>query len=211
MGICYIFAAAKGEPQKFQKENGDLVIAADAGLKNIEKFNITPDLLIGDFDSLSVVPQNTEILRFPVKKDDTDTMLAVKYGLQKGYKTFVIYGGAGGRTDHFLANLQTLNFIASNGGVGFLKGEDFSFLTFASKKATFDKKLSGNISVFATSSVCQNVTIKGLLYETENTLLTPDFPLGVSNRFVGKKAEISVQNGVLTVLFVGELCDVIIS
>ncbi len=210
MSVCYIFAAAKGMPQNFQKENGDLVIAADAGFKNLEKFNITPDLTIGDFDSLEFLPQGTEALRFPVKKDDTDTMLAVKHGLEKGYKTFVIYGGAGERTDHFLANLQTLNFIAQNGGVGFLKCEDCACLSFASKKAVFDESLSGNISVFATSKECQNVTIKGLLYETENATLTPDFPLGVSNKFVGKKAEISVQSGVLTLLFGGELSDVTI-
>ncbi len=211
MSVCYIFAAAKGLPQKFQKENGDLVIAADAGFENLKKFNITPDVLIGDFDSLSFLPEVAEILRFPVKKDDTDTMLAVKHGFEKGYKTFVIYGGAGDNMAHFLANLQTLNYIATNGGIGFLKGEDFSCLCFASKKAVFDEKLSGNISVFATSKECQNVTIKGLLYKTENALLTPDFPLGVSNSFVGKKAEISVQSGVLTILFTGELSDVTFS
>lgn len=211
MGICYIFAAAKGEPEKLKTCNSDLVIAADAGYKNLQKFGITPGVLIGDFDSLETLPKGVKCLRFPVRKDDTDTMLAVKYGLEKGYKTFVIYGGAGGRTDHFLANLQTLNFIALNGGIGFLKGEDFSFLTFSSKKIVLDEKLSGDISVFASSNACEKVTIKGLLYETENTALSPDFPLGVSNKFIGKKAEISVQSGTLTVLFHGDISDVSIA
>ena len=208
MGVCYIFAAAKGVPEKFKTCNSDLVIAADAGYKNLEKFGASPDILIGDFDSLEALPEKVKCLRYPVKKDDTDTMLAVKYGLKKGYETFVIYGGAGGRADHFLANLQTLNFIAANGGIGFLKGEDFSFITFASKKVTFDEHLCGDISVFATSKKCENVSIKGLLYEAEKITLTPNFPLGVSNKFIGKKAEISAQTGIVTVLFRGDISDV---
>ena len=211
MSICYIFAAASGVPPKFKTCNSDLVIAADAGYKNLEKFGISPDVLIGDFDSLEVLPENVKCLRYPVKKDDTDTILAVKYGLKKGYKTFVIYGGAGGRTDHFLANLQTLNFIASNGGVGFLKGEDFSFITFSSKGAIFSENLCGDISVFATGGQCENVSIRGLLYEAERISLSPEFPLGVSNKFIGKKAEISVENGTVTVLFHGDISDVSIT
>ena len=75
---------------------------------------------VGDFDSLGQVPEGENIVRHPVMKDDTDMMLAVKLGLERGYTRFHIYGGMGGRTDHTIANIQTLAYIAGRGASAFL-------------------------------------------------------------------------------------------
>lgn len=202
MRTCYIVGAADGF-EVFTKQNGDLIIAADAGLKRLEKENIKPDIAIGDFDSLGTLPTGIKVLKFPVKKDDTDTMLAVKYGFENGYNNFVIYGGTGGRVDHFLANLQTLNFIAKKDGIGFLCADDFTVVTFRNKKVTFEVIDEGNISIFATDGEAEKVTIKGLLYEADSITLKPFVPLGVSNKFISQKAKISAI-GTLTVIFEGK-------
>ena len=76
-----------------------LVIAADGGLRHLEAQGLTADLIVGDFDSLGRVPEGDNILRHPVEKDDTDMLLAVRTGLDRGYRIFVLYGGLGGRLD----------------------------------------------------------------------------------------------------------------
>jgi len=101
MGCCVIFCAAEFDALARPLEKDDYIIAADGGWLACRKTGITPDLLLGDFDSLRTRPDFPNILRVPVEKDDTDTMLAVKTGLERGETEFHIYGGMGGRrTDH---------------------------------------------------------------------------------------------------------------
>ena len=200
METCYIFGAGCGLPQKLTPLKGDLVIAADAGLRSLEKLNISPDIIIGDFDSLCRVPDGKEVITFPKKKDDTDTLLAVKKGFEKGYKSFKIYGGTGGRADHTFANIQTLLYISERGGQGFLYGDNFTASVITNGEISFDGQ-SGNISVFSLSDKSEGVNIKGLLYEAESLTLKNSFPLGVSNEFINKKAHISVEKGSLLIIF----------
>ncbi len=203
MAVCYIFSAAEGLPKKFKKEKGDIVIAADAGFNHLLNLKINPDIVLGDFDSLGFVPECTEIIKHPVKKDDTDTMLAVKTGLKRGFNRFVLYGCLGKRLDHTLANIQTLNYIASNGGIGFICGDDYTVTSIKNSSISFSAKAAGNISLFSADTKASGVTVKGLLYELENAEITSDFPIGVSNEFVGKKSTVTVKNGTLNIIFSG--------
>ena len=121
-GACVIVGAGELEDAVIRRREGDLVIAADGGLKYLERAGIAPDIALGDFDSLGYRPNLPEVIYHPPEKDDTDTMLAVREGFARGFDTFVIYAGLGGRLDHTVANLQTLAFIAENGGRGYLVG-----------------------------------------------------------------------------------------
>ncbi len=205
MKTCHIFGAANGFPKNFKKETGDLVIAADAGLKATDKLNIKPDIILGDFDSLGFKPAGEKVEIHPVKKDDTDTLLAVKKGFEEGCDNFVLYGCSGGNIDHFFANLQTLCYITSRGGKAVLCGDGFCATAVTNKKLCLKAQTEGKISVFSVTTLCKEVDIKGLLYEAENATLSFDFPLGVSNEFVGKRAEISVKEGTLLIIFEGDL------
>lgn len=116
---CYIFGAGSFYGLDRCPRADDFIIAADGGWLACRKTGITPDLLLGDFDSLSTQPDFPNILRVPVEKDDTDTMLAVKTGLERGETEFHIYGGMGGRrTDHTIANFQALLYLARRGAQG---------------------------------------------------------------------------------------------
>ena len=115
--ICYIVGACQPGELCLAPGRPAFVIAADQGLRYLEEAGITPDLIVGDFDSLGIVPQGANVVRHPVEKDDTDMMLAVKTGLARGYRTFVLYGGLGGRLDHTYANFQTLTYLARHGAV----------------------------------------------------------------------------------------------
>lgn len=120
--VCYIVGAMEPGELRFAPHRPRLVIAADRGLYYLERRGIRPDLIVGDFDSLGRTPEGENVLRHPVEKDDTDMLLAVKEGLARGLKTFVLYGGLGGRPDHAYANLQTLTFLAERGAAGYLLG-----------------------------------------------------------------------------------------
>ena len=175
---CYIFGAGSFYGLTARPRAGDFTIAADGGWLACRKTEVIPDLLLGDFDSLSAQPDFPNILRVPVEKDDTDTMLAVKTGLERGETEFHIYGGMGGRrTDHTVANFQALLYLARRGGI---------------------------LSVFCLGADAQDVSILGGQYPLHHAVLTADFPLGVSNHFAGQPITVSVRDGSLLIGIVDE-------
>ena len=86
MPTCYIVGAGDFTPRGFAPVPGDLVLAADGGYRALYSLGYTPDLLLGDFDSLGdlPLPPDLPVLRFPARKDDTDTGLALRHGLDRG-------------------------------------------------------------------------------------------------------------------------------
>ena len=94
-GICYIVGAGDCNRLFIYPTDNDMVIAVDGGYRYLEGQRI--DLVVGDFDSLSFVPEHENRIQLPVMKDDTDMLFAIKEGLKKGYTLFHIYGGTGGR------------------------------------------------------------------------------------------------------------------
>lgn len=179
---------------------GDFVIAADAGYAALVRQGIRPDLVVGDFDSLGEAPAGENVVRHPVQKDDTDMMLAVKLGLERGFLDFRLYGALGGRLDHTLANVQTLQYLAAHGARGFLVG-DVCLTAVMNGEIRFRPEARGVISVFCLASPATGVDLEGLLYPLRNHTLTPDFPLGVSNEFTGAPSCVRVGEGCVVVVF----------
>lgn len=198
MSICYICGAVPTRHRPVPTP-GDLVIAADAGWKQCGE--VKPDLVVGDFDSLGYVPEDLEVLRHPVRKDDTDAMLAVRIGLERGYRRFVLLGCSGGRLDHTLANLQVLQFLADHGARGFLQGEEDCAALVCGETLTLADG-AGRVSVFALEKTVEGVCLTGLSYPLANATLTDRFPLGVSNAFIGEPVSIRAD-GRLLVLWDG--------
>lgn len=204
--VCYIVCAL---PQTYPliPKRGDLVIAADGGYAQLG--NVKADLVVGDFDSLGYIPAGENIVHHPTRKDDTDTMLAIREGLKRGYTRFLLLGGVGGRLDHTMANIQTLACICANGARGALIAEGETITMIESESIRFREGLSGTVSVFSYGAIAHGVYESGLSYGLNNATLTDDNPLGVSNAFTGESAEISVGDGRLVVFFNGmpEDCD----
>lgn len=198
--ICYIVGAFESGEISIEASEKDLIICADGGLEILRKYGITPHVIMGDFDSLGYIPKGDNVKVFPKEKDDSDTGIAIKYGFERGYEKFVIYGGLGGRFDHTIANIQLLSFIAEKGGKGFLVG-DKTYMTVI-KNGDAELFGKGYISVFSLSDKSEGVTLKGLKYTLENSTLSNSFPLGLSNEFVNEKAPalIRVQSGMLLVV-----------
>ena len=199
MQTCVIFCAGEFDRLAQPIREGDYLLAADGGLSHLHRLGLRPDGIIGDFDSLGYVPEDATV--FPVEKDDTDSMLAVRQGLAMGFRRFVLYGALDGkRLDHTVANLQTLQFIADHGATGHLAGVDTLATVIKNSNATFPETAEGIVSVFCMGRDAEGVSIEGLQYSLQNATLTAGFPLGVSNHFIGDKSRISVKNGSLLIL-----------
>lgn len=204
MSKCYIIAAGDMGELSPAPEKGDLIIAADAGYLHLERLGLKPDLLIGDFDSMEFVDPGCEILRFPVEKDDTDTMLAVKAGLERGCRDFMIYGGLGGkRFDHSIANIQTLGYLNAHSARGVLVGVNENVALFSDSAVRFPAEAEGTVSVFAVGGRASGVTIEGLFYCARDIELDWAFPLAACNKFTGRPAAVSVRSGTLAVVWEG--------
>ena len=203
--VCYIFGAGEFSPCEITLSDEDLVIAADGGYDHLIHIGLRADIVLGDFDSVTSneVWEDTicERYTYPPEKDDTDMILALRLGLSKGYKTFAIYGGLGGRLDHTIANIQALSFLASEGANAILYHKDYELTVIQNSSYTIPKDITGYVSVFSLSDKSENVTIRGLKYEITGTTLTNTFPLGVSNEAIGKKGIISVEKGTLLIFW----------
>ncbi|MBQ9169170.1 MAG: thiamine diphosphokinase [Oscillospiraceae bacterium] len=200
MKTCIIFCAAEFDRLEEPVRPGDYILAADGGLNHLGRLGLQPDGVIGDFDSLGYVPEDAQV--FPVEKDDTDAMLAARQGLALGYKRFVFYGSLDGpRLDHTVANFQTLQFLSDHGAEGYLVGRDYLVTVLKNGTMTFPAEAEGILSLFCLGPDAEGVTLRNLRYPLENGTLTSGFPLGVSNHFIGKQAEITVKNGSLLALW----------
>ena len=200
---CFIFGAGSYYGLAQRPVPGDTVIAADGGWRTCRQEGITPDLLLGDFDSLPEVPHFDHIRRVPVEKDDTDMMLAIKEGLRRGETVFHLYGGMGGRTDHTIANLQSLLYLACHGARGWLYGDQERLTAICDGELTLPAREKGIVSVFCMGADAEGVTIQGAQYPLEDAALTADFPLGVSNHFIGSAVRVAVRRGCLLI----GICD----
>ena len=200
MGRFLIFCAAGFDGLLEPVKEDDFLLAADGGLRHLQSLGLTPDEILGDFDSLGYVPENSS--RFPVEKDDTDSMLAIRRGLALGYREFWLYGSLDGpRLDHTAANYQALQYLADHHAFGYLIGKDYLVTVVNNGSLRFPAGCRGTVSVFCQGSDAHGVTLKGLYYPLENAVLTSGFPLGVSNHFTGQAAEIAVTQGSLLVFF----------
>ena len=200
MGKCIIFCAADFHGLVAPLEADDYIIAADGGLAHVEEAGLTPNAILGDFDSLGYTPTGSTV--FPVEKDDTDAMLAVRKGLELGYKEFYLYGSLDGpRLDHTVANFQTLQFLSDHGASGYLIGKDYMVTVLKNGALRFPAGCTGIFSVFCMGRDAKGVTIQGGKYDAENVTLSAGFPLGVSNHFEGAQVRICVADGSLLILW----------
>ena len=200
MKECVIFCAGEFDGVAAPLAPDAYIIAADGGYDHVKKLGITPHCVLGDFDSLGYTPQDAAV--FPVEKDDTDAMLAVRRGLEMGCDRFFLYGALDGpRLDHTVANYQTLQFLTDHGAQGWLIGRNHVVTVLKNGKLSFPETARGTLSVFCMGAAAKGVTLKGLQYPLENGTLTPGFPLGVSNHFLGKQASVEVKDGSLLLFY----------
>lgn len=196
MNVCYIVCALDCELD-IRPDKTDLVIGADRGYLVLERNGIKPDIAIGDFDSYEGEIACKNIIRFPRKKDFTDSELAIRHAISNGYEKIRIYGAIGGALDHTIANICLLAYYSKRGiDIAFIDGDNTVFAV-TDSSVKFSDGAKGRISVFSFDDKSEGVCEKGLLFGLDNAELENKIPLGVSNEFTGQDSEISVKSGTL--------------
>jgi len=178
-----------------------LVIAADGGARHCLRLGITPQVVIGDFDSLTPAEIDTlkargaQLLRHSADKDETDLELALDYAIRRGAREITCYGLLGGRWDMSFANLLLLAAPRFD-GVRFriCAGKTAIHILRGGEHLTLHSKPGDTVSLLPLSDL-HGLTYRGLKWPLENAHLPFGAPRGVSNMLLGERGEISLATG----------------
>lgn len=202
MRRCVILASGPVERYECLRpllRQDDFILCADGGLRLARRLGVKPHLAVGDFDSYhDPLPlEGMEVLRVPPEKDDTDTMLAVRLAIKRGFRHILLLGGTGGRLDHTFANIQTMAWAAEQ-GVSLWMADCQNEATVLTPGIHRVVKRDGyKLSLFGIGEGAFGITLKGLQYPLTDAALTMTTPLGVSNEWNDEIAQIELKKGML--------------
>jgi len=195
----------KGNKEEYKKLIGEkdvLFVAADGGALLLESIGFLPDVIIGDFDSLTDLQcqhyekMGVKIIKYPVEKDETDGELALQYCRGRGLDNIIIIGFAGGRLDQQLANIFLLEYAFRNGMTAFIKEPGLE-MGIIEKEKFFFQEIGARLSLIPLDEKVSGVTITGCKYLLEAGNLLRYKTRGISNIIEHEKAVITVEKGLL--------------
>jgi thiamine pyrophosphokinase len=190
-----------------KKQTGyDYIIACDGGIRHAQALGITPDCLLGDMDSVPdgiVETYAGRALRFPPEKDSTDLALAMEHALREQASDITILGALGGRFDHELANIHVLAMALAAGTPAEIKDERTG-IRIIDREIVLEREDYEFITLIPLTTSVSGITTQGLYYPLCGEELRTGATRGVSNRFNGEKASVSIKSGLLIVIRIKE-------
>ena len=187
-----------GRARGYLKDD-DYIIYCDSGLRHMDSLGALPSLIIGDWDSYDDPHMDVETITLPVAKDDTDSVYAMREGIERGYSDFLLIGCVGERLDHTLVNVYILSSLENKGCHGMIV-DDYSEMEIVSSHAEVPDCFPF-FSLVALEGEVRGVTIKNAKFEIENATISPDYQYATSNEpLPGKTAEITVEDGRLLLI-----------
>lgn len=198
-----IISGAKISDYKLLRDKlteSDFVVCADGGASSILKLDIYPDLVIGDLDSLAseeledLRAKGIKILKYPVKKDETDTELCIDYLLENGVLDITLMGVVGTRLDHSLANIYLLKKIYDMGGKGKIV-DKFNTLHYVKTSIKMSKNKDCYVSIIPISPKGILISLSGFLYSLDKEILKFGSSRGISNKVIEEEACIKIYEG----------------
>ncbi len=178
------------------------LIGVDGGVRHLRKLDMIPDIVIGDFDSISsheikwITEKAVETRRFPPEKDQTDFELALDHAMEIGCKEIQVFGALGGRMDHTLANISLLsNPRYSNIHICLINGTERLF--FIHNQTTIFGKTGDIVSLLPWGESVTGVTTSGLKYPLNEEILFSFGSRGLSNVLESGYATITFKKGIL--------------
>lgn len=180
--------------QKIKKD--DFIICADGGYDIARLNEITPNLAIGDFDSIDgKIDKNIPVVKLPVEKDDTDMMYCARKAIGLGYKEILILAATGKRLDHSIANISVLLFLTQNGIDAYMADDMTESRILLDGKYKIKNKKNKTISIFPYGTAQCTVSYNGMKYPLSNQNIDANFPVGISNIVLNDEAEVMVHSG----------------
>lgn len=190
-----------------KKQNIDKVIAADKGVQYAVQLGITPDIILGDFDSLEtewkqkMEEWNVKIISFPPEKDYTDTHLAILCAIEEGADEITLIGATGTRLDHTWANVGLLQMAMEQGVQARIVDKHNRISMINKTTMILKKEMFGDyISLIPYTEKVTGITLTGFYYPLADAELTLGISLGISNELVDEKGIIELEKGNLVVI-----------
>ncbi len=186
-------------------EGAGLVICADSGARHLRNLNIEPDVLIGDFDSISskdydaYINAGVETVQYPAEKDMTDAQLALELAVEKGCREIVLLGALGTRLDHSMANVFLLKRLLDAGIKGMIADER-NEAVLIDKSICIKREQGMKVSLIPVTGAARGVTTQGLYYPLTDATLELGSTWGVSNEFSEETACVTLKEGLLLVI-----------
>ncbi len=204
MNQIAIFANGKLSTTNISLPADGLVIAADGGARHCLALGIRPDIVIGDFDSLSeeeitvLAADNIVFVSHPPHKDETDLELALDHAVRLDANEVTLYGLFGGRLDMTLANIMLLASEKYT-GIHFriLDGNTRAFILHAGEILDFEGQPGDTVSAIPINGTAKGLTYEGLQWHLDDAILPFGSPRGVSNLMTASNARIYLQEGIL--------------
>jgi thiamine pyrophosphokinase len=197
-------ADGPGRPE-FVRQADDVVICADGGVRNALNLGLTPDVIVGDFDSAvgedvrEAEAMGAELIRFPAHKDETDSELALRHALASGATEIVFLGVLGGRVDHALANLFLLA-APEFAGVRIRIVDGATSIELCRDRCEIEGEPGDIVSLLPLTAQAVGVVTQGLEYPLKGETLQFGPARGVSNVMLSELASVSIAHGLLAVV-----------
>ena len=184
------------------------LIAADSGMEFLFRNGIKPEVIIGDFDSVS----EETLANFRSQdgiawrtlnslKDDTDTEFALRLALDMGAEKVTILGGTGSRLDHVLGNIELLGIgLEHNVSIEIVDANNRIRMISHGMTIRKEEQFGDYVSLLPYSKMVEHVYLKGFKYPLSDYCLKGFCSIGVSNEIVEEKAEILFDGGILLVI-----------
>lgn len=203
LNTVYIYTGGGADSKQLPKiPESAFVIAADSGYRLALECGVVPDILLGDMDSLGEcdVDPSVSVIRVKAEKNETDTMLAIDYALERGAKELFIFGGLGGRIDHGISNLYMLEYILNRGAEGILSDGQNRVRYLKNGKISLPYGDYKYFSLLCVDETAEGVSISNCKYPLCDAVLRRERQYAVSNEFIGVPAEIEVKRGAIFVV-----------
>jgi thiamine pyrophosphokinase len=192
--------------EDFYLPPASITIAANGGARHCLALGISPDVVIGDFDSLTneelktLKSFDTKYIRYPSEKNETDLELALEYAVEHGATEVYLLGLLGGRWDMSIANLLLLT-TPKYGGIHFfiINGRDELYILRGGMELSFHGNPGNPVSVIPLSHISSGISYQGLKWSLQNEALEFGSHRGLSNYMIANNARIRLDSGVLLI------------
>lgn len=182
----------------------DKIVCADGGYDYVIQAGFSPDILIGDLDSINAdmlksINKNIKIIKYPTEKDYTDTQLSINYAIENGADEIVIFGAIGNRLDHTIANILLLIELLNKGVKASIKNEN-NEVYIINKSIELKGQKDDLVSLIPIGAQVTGIYTQGLKYALCGSNIPLGNPLGISNVFLNQKVSIEIESGYLMVI-----------
>lgn len=175
--------------------DADVIIAADGGVSNCIAGGIIPNVIVGDFDSITIDPARevpAAEIEHITDQDSTDLEKAITIARRYEPTTIRFFSVLGLRADHTMANMIIVQDFDPEIQVEVYDTHG-RMIRLQAGSHILETEKGKTVSLFSLHAV-KNLTLEGFRYPLTNYSDGPSF-FGISNVYEEETCRISLESG----------------